>query len=160
VKGYEWVAAGPNLVDIYLRSVAFGGAMFLGLMRPSDPAQVGADRPVEAAGDPGLEHGVLPLLARQDPDPAEPDGAVPRFTALPALPEGTGREDRSGTVILPAPARVYRPAQHRRRRRDPKGVVLQRLPGRQRHHPDGRGQPRQDALVGEATVLDIWTLGG
>ena len=31
VKGYEWVSASPNLVDIYLRSVAFGGAMFLGL---------------------------------------------------------------------------------------------------------------------------------
>jgi non-ribosomal peptide synthetase-like protein len=31
VKGYEWVSAGPNLVDIYLRSVVYGGAMFLGL---------------------------------------------------------------------------------------------------------------------------------
>ena len=31
VKGYEWVAAGSSLVDIYLRSVAFSGAMFLGL---------------------------------------------------------------------------------------------------------------------------------
>ena len=31
VKGYEWVAAGPSLVDIYLRSVAYGSAMFLGL---------------------------------------------------------------------------------------------------------------------------------
>jgi non-ribosomal peptide synthetase-like protein len=31
VKGYQWVSTSPNLVDIYLRSVAFGGAMFLGL---------------------------------------------------------------------------------------------------------------------------------
>ncbi|MFE2972626.1 Pls/PosA family non-ribosomal peptide synthetase [Streptomyces sp. NPDC059340] len=31
VKGYEWVSASPNLVDIYLRAVAYGGAMFLGL---------------------------------------------------------------------------------------------------------------------------------
>ena len=31
VKGFEWVAAGPSLVDIYLRSVVFGAAMFLGL---------------------------------------------------------------------------------------------------------------------------------
>ncbi|MGR6973523.1 Pls/PosA family non-ribosomal peptide synthetase [Streptomyces cynarae] len=31
VKGYAWVSAGPNPVDIYLRAVAYGGAMFLGL---------------------------------------------------------------------------------------------------------------------------------
>ncbi|MGW2557311.1 phosphopantetheine-binding protein [Streptomyces sp. NPDC001635] len=31
VKGYEWVSASPNLVDIYLRAVVYGGAMFLGL---------------------------------------------------------------------------------------------------------------------------------
>ncbi|MER6040804.1 Pls/PosA family non-ribosomal peptide synthetase, partial [Streptomyces sp. NPDC001856] len=31
VKGYEWVSAGPNPVDIYLRAVAYGSAMFLGL---------------------------------------------------------------------------------------------------------------------------------
>ncbi|MFJ1730032.1 Pls/PosA family non-ribosomal peptide synthetase [Streptomyces sp. NPDC088254] len=31
VKGYEWVSAGPNPVDIYLRAVAYGIAMFLGL---------------------------------------------------------------------------------------------------------------------------------
>ncbi|WJY50940.1 phosphopantetheine-binding protein [Streptomyces chengbuensis] len=31
VKGYEWVSASPNLVDTYLRAVAYGGAMFLGL---------------------------------------------------------------------------------------------------------------------------------
>ncbi|GHJ99782.1 hypothetical protein SY2F82_15800 [Streptomyces sp. Y2F8-2] len=31
VKGYTWVSAGPNPVSIYLRAVAYGGAMFLGL---------------------------------------------------------------------------------------------------------------------------------
>jgi non-ribosomal peptide synthetase-like protein len=31
VQGYDWVSAGPNLVDVYLRAVAYGGAMFLGL---------------------------------------------------------------------------------------------------------------------------------
>ncbi|MFF3256727.1 Pls/PosA family non-ribosomal peptide synthetase, partial [Actinacidiphila glaucinigra] len=31
VKGYEWASTGPNPVDIYLRAVAYGGAMFLGL---------------------------------------------------------------------------------------------------------------------------------
>ncbi|MFF3737808.1 Pls/PosA family non-ribosomal peptide synthetase, partial [Streptomyces sp. NPDC002566] len=31
VKGYEWVSAGPHPIDIYLRAVAYGSAMFLGL---------------------------------------------------------------------------------------------------------------------------------
>nr|WP_084143159.1 Pls/PosA family non-ribosomal peptide synthetase [Amycolatopsis taiwanensis] len=31
VKGFNWVSTSPNLVDVYLRSVAFGVAMFLGL---------------------------------------------------------------------------------------------------------------------------------
>ncbi|MFK4149699.1 Pls/PosA family non-ribosomal peptide synthetase [Streptomyces sp. NPDC004065] len=31
VKGYAWVMAGPGPVNIYLRAVAYGGAMFLGL---------------------------------------------------------------------------------------------------------------------------------
>ncbi len=30
-RGYLWVAAGAGLLDIYLRSLAFGGGMFLGL---------------------------------------------------------------------------------------------------------------------------------
>jgi non-ribosomal peptide synthetase-like protein len=31
VAGYEWIAAGATPVDLYLRTVAFGGAAFLGL---------------------------------------------------------------------------------------------------------------------------------
>jgi non-ribosomal peptide synthetase-like protein len=31
VSGYYWVSAGSGVVDIYLRAVAFGGALFLGL---------------------------------------------------------------------------------------------------------------------------------
>ena len=111
VKGYEWVSAGPNLVDIYLRSVAFGGAMFLGLCTLPILLKWVLDRPVEAAADPRLEHGVPPLLARQDPGPAEPDGAVRRFTALRALPEGAGREGRARRRHpVQARARVHRPA--------------------------------------------------
>ena len=100
-------------------------------MHPADPGQVGADRPVEASGDPGLEPGVPPLLDRQDPDPAQPAGPVRRLTALLALPAGAGREDRPRRRHpLQARARVHRPAHHRRRRGDPQGLVPQRLPGR------------------------------
>ena len=67
-----------------------------------------------------------------------------RFTALRALPEGAGREGRARRRHpLQARARVHRPAQHRRRRGDPEGLVLQRLPGPRRRHPDGRGERRQ-----------------
>jgi non-ribosomal peptide synthetase-like protein len=31
IRGYEWISAGTGLVDIYLRSVLFGGAIFLGM---------------------------------------------------------------------------------------------------------------------------------
>ncbi|MEU4674948.1 Pls/PosA family non-ribosomal peptide synthetase [Amycolatopsis sp. NPDC023774] len=31
VAGFRWVSTSPNLVDVYLRSVVFGAAMFLGL---------------------------------------------------------------------------------------------------------------------------------
>jgi non-ribosomal peptide synthetase-like protein len=30
-RGYEWISAGSGMVDVYLRSVLFGGAAFLGL---------------------------------------------------------------------------------------------------------------------------------
>ncbi|MFE6188409.1 Pls/PosA family non-ribosomal peptide synthetase [Streptomyces sp. NPDC056465] len=31
VRGYEWISAGSGVLDVYLRSVVFGGAVFLGL---------------------------------------------------------------------------------------------------------------------------------
>jgi non-ribosomal peptide synthetase-like protein len=31
VRGYEWISAGQGLLDVYLRSVLFGGASFLGV---------------------------------------------------------------------------------------------------------------------------------
>lgn len=31
VRGYEWISAGSGVLDVYLRSVLFGGAVFLGL---------------------------------------------------------------------------------------------------------------------------------
>ena len=72
VQGYEWISAGPSLVDIYLRSVVFGGAAFLGLCTLPILAKwvlIGRWKPQR---DPGLEPGVLPLLAGQDAGPANP----------------------------------------------------------------------------------------
>jgi acyl carrier protein len=85
LRGVEWIAVGADLVDIYLRSVLVGSAT----------AEVGARRPVEASGDPRLEHGVLPFLGRQDADPAQPDGVVRGFAAVCVLSQGVGREGRT-----------------------------------------------------------------
>ena len=63
---------------------------------PSDRREVDADRALETRGDPDLERALLPLLARPHADPGEPDAPVRRLAALPALPQGAGREDRPG----------------------------------------------------------------
>ena len=95
-RAYEWISAGSGFVDIYLRAVLFGGAGFVGAVHPSDPGEVGADRPVEAPADPHLEPGVRPLLDRQDAGPVEPAGLpVRRFAAVCALSEGAGRQGRA-----------------------------------------------------------------
>ena len=65
---------------------------------------------------------------------------------------------RSGAAPCPLQerARVHRPAQHRRRRGDP-GLVLQRVRAHDGVIQTGAVSLGKDALVGEATVLDIWT---
>ena len=52
-----------------------GRAAFVGYSRAADPGQVAADRPLEAARDPGLWSLRLPaVLAGQDADPGQPAG--------------------------------------------------------------------------------------
>ena len=113
-------------------------------VRPADPGEVGAHRPVEAPADPHLEPGVCPLLDRQDAGPVEPSGpAVRRFAALRALSEGAGRENRARRRdLLPARARLHRPAHHRRRHGHPQRFVLPLLPGARGPDPDRCGHPR------------------
>ena len=85
-----------------------------------------------------------PLLDRQDAGPGEPAGAVQRIAAVPALPAGAGREDRTRRRDPLQPhAGLHRPAHHRRGHGHPQGLVLHRLPGPRRPDPDRRGHPRQ-----------------
>ena len=67
----EWISAGSGVIDGYLRAVVSAGRLPR-RVRPSDPGEVGAHRPVEAPADPHLEPGVRPLLDRQDAGPVQP----------------------------------------------------------------------------------------
>ena len=90
--GYEWISDGSGWIDVYLRLGRGRRRELRRRLHPADSCEVGADRSLEARGDPDLEPAVLPLLARPHPDPGEPDGAVRRLAALPALPQGAGRK--------------------------------------------------------------------
>ena len=95
VRGYEWVSAAPNLVQVYLRAVAFGAAMFLGLCTLPILLKwvlIGRWKPQEIRvwSMAYLRFWLVKTLVQR-----EPDGALRRFTALRALPEGPGREGRA-----------------------------------------------------------------
>jgi len=108
---------------------------------------MGAHRPVEAPADPHLEPGLRPLLDREDARPREPDDHVRRLAALPAVFESAGRAHRAeGVDPIPRRARLHRPAHHRRRHRDPQGLVLQLLSRPRRPHRDRSCHPRQERV--------------
>ena len=70
---------------------------------------------LQAAGDPPVEPGSLPVLAGQDADPGQPAGRCSPAPALPPLPARAGREDRSrGHHPVRHRAGGHRPDQHRR----------------------------------------------
>ena len=121
-------------------------------LRTARGGQMGADRPVEAPGDPSLEPAVRPLLDRQDHDPRQSDGLLRRLAALRVLPAAAGGEDRPrrGHPVQDR-AGVHRPVDHRVRHGDPQGVVLPGLPrargsdpDRHDHHRQRRGHRRED----------------
>jgi hypothetical protein len=98
---------------------------------------------VEGPADPGVEPGVLPVLAGQDARPDQPARAVRGVSALRALPQGARREDRARCrAPLPARARVHRPAHNRCRHGRAQGLAPVLLPGPRRPDPDRRGHPR------------------
>ena len=98
-RGYLWVAAGTGLLDIYLRSLAFGGGMLLGLSVLPIVTKWVLDRSLEASADPDLESWLLPLLAGQDADPGEPPGSSgARVAVVCAVSEGAG-SSRSGSGV-------------------------------------------------------------
>ena len=161
VKGYEWVSAGPNLVDIYLRAVVYGSAMFLGLCTVPILLKwvlIGRWKPqqIRVWSLAYFRFWLVKTLIQ-----LQPDGAVRSVHRSTRSTSGRwARRSGAAPSSCPGRARVHRPAHHRRRRGDPEGLVLHRLPGPRRRHPDGRGHVGKDALVGEATVLDIGTSMG
>ena len=100
-RAYEWISAGSGLEQIYLRSVAVRRRGLRRPVHPSDPGEVGADRPVEAAADPHLEPGLRPLLDRQDAGPVEPAGLPDRrLAAVRVYLRALGAKVGRGAVIF------------------------------------------------------------
>ena len=107
-RGYDWISAGSGLIDLYLRSVLFGGAGFPRPQHPSDPGEVDAHRALEAPADPHLEPRLRSFLGRQDPDPIEPAGPVCRLADLRALPAALGAKiGRDVVIFSTARARLH-----------------------------------------------------
>ena len=113
-------------------------------LRPADPGQMDPGRPLEAPADQDLEPAPPALLAGENPGPGQSAGAVHWLARLPAVPPGARRQDRPPRRhLLQDRAGLHRHAHHRRRHGDPEGILVHRLPGRSRHHPDRPGQHRK-----------------
>ena len=113
-QGYEWISAGSGVLDIYVRSVISGCALFLFLFTVPIAGEVDPDRSLEAAADPHLEPGVRPVLGCQDAGAAQPGRVVHRFAAVQPLSAGAGREGRAWCGdLVQSRAHLHRSAQHR-----------------------------------------------
>ena len=131
ISGYRWISADPGLVDVYLRSVAFGGVAFVAQSDVPDRGEVDPDRPVEAPRVPRLGPDLPALLDRQGARARQPDDLLRRQSVVRAVPARPRREDRPERHDpVPAHAGVHRPAHHRRRDGDPQGLVLPAATGR------------------------------
>lgn len=112
-------------------------------VRPAGGGQVAAGRTVAGDRVPGLEPGVRPFLDRAGTGAGQPDGTVRRQPALRAPSAAARRPHRPGRDDpVPLRARLHRPADDRRRHRDPQGLRLPLLPGTQGPDPDRTGHPR------------------
>ncbi|MEN3268574.1 Pls/PosA family non-ribosomal peptide synthetase, partial [Pseudonocardia sp.] len=158
VKGYEWVSASPNVIDIYLRAVAFGGAFFLGLCTLPILLKwvlVGRWKPQEIRvwSMAYFRFWLVKMLVRTNP--------LVLFAGSPLYAlylRALGAKIGRGTVIF---------SQHVPVCTDllsiGDGAVIRKdsfFAGYRAHNgviQTGAVSIGKDALVGELTVLDIWT---
>jgi non-ribosomal peptide synthetase-like protein len=158
VQGYQWISAGPNLVGIYLRSAAFGSAFFLGLCALPILLKwvlIGRWKPQEIPvwGMAYFRFWLVKTLVQRNPMALF--AGSPLYTVyLRALGAKIGR----GAVILSqnvpvctdllsiGDSAVIRKDSLFNCYRANNGVIQ-----------TGGVSIGKDALVGEATVLDIWT---
>ena len=145
VRGFDWVSEGLTWWDLYRRSVIVRLRELRRAVCAPDPGEVGADRPLAAHRQIRVwSLAYVRFWVGEDADPVQPAGAVPRVTALRALPAGSRREDRPGRGdLLPDRAGVHGPPHHRRRDGHPQGLVRLRLPRPRRRDPDRPDHPRQ-----------------
>ncbi|GAA5119186.1 Pls/PosA family non-ribosomal peptide synthetase [Pseudonocardia adelaidensis] len=158
VTGFEWVSAGPNLVDVYLRSVAFGAAMFLGLCALPILVKwvlIGRWEPQEIRvwSTAYLRFWLVRTLVQRNPMVLFV-GSPLYAVYLRALGAKIGR----GAVILSPNVPVCTDLLS-----IGDGAVVRKdsfFTGYRAHNriiQTGVVSIGKDALVGEATVLDIWT---
>ncbi len=108
--GYEWISAGSGFLDVYLRSVAFGGIAFVGLCATPVLVKwllIGRWKPrrIRIWSAAYFRLWVVKTLVRSNP--------LVLFAgspALHALPQGAGRPDRGGRCrgLLTPCAALYR----------------------------------------------------
>jgi non-ribosomal peptide synthetase-like protein len=161
VKGYEWVSATPSLVGIYLRSVAFGSAMFLGLSTLPVLLKwvlIGRWKPqrIRVWSVAYFRFWLVKTLVQRNPM-ALFVGSPVYALYLSALGANVGR----GAVILAKNVPVCTDLLSIGDR-----AVIRKdsfFTGYRAHHgviQTGAVSVGNDALVGEMTVLDIWTSVG
>ena len=95
LQGYVWVSASSGLLDGYLRSAVFGGALFLGMCTLPVVAKwvlIGRWKPrqIRIWSLAYVRFWIVKTLVQ-----ANPVLLLPRLTALRALPAGAGREHRA-----------------------------------------------------------------
>ena len=127
---FDWISAASGVLDAYLRSVAAGGALFVFLFTLPIVAKwllIGRWKP--------RQFRVWSLSTSASGSSRRWSGATcwsccswaRRCTRCTC--GRWARRSAGGRDPLPERAGVHRPAHHRRRHRDPQGLVPQRLPG-------------------------------
>ena len=162
-RAYEWISAGSGFASIYLRAVLFGGAGFVVLCTLPILAKwvlIGRWKPqqIRIWSLAYVRFWIVKTLVRSNPLAFLIVGSPLYVLYLRALGAKVGRRRRD---LLPACARVHRPAHHRRRHGHPQGRVLPVLPGAGGLDPDRPGHRRPGRCSSaRRAVLDIGTSMG
>ena len=97
VTAYGWLSEATGILDIYLRSVALGGAVFLVLTLLPVVAKWVLIGRWKAGRDPDLGPALLAVLDRAPTAAHQPRDGVRRLAAVPGLPQDAGGEGRQGS---------------------------------------------------------------
>ena len=146
-NGFVWVAAGADRGGHLPAGAELQRRRLRRNLCAPDPAEVDADRPLEAAPAPRVESRLPAVLAGQVADPGQPAGPLRRQPDLLDLPAAARRQDRPRRAhLLPDGPGVHRPVHRRVGHRHPQGRGHHRLPRGGRCDPDRPGLARPGRL--------------